>query len=1006
MKYIRLILLSIILLTSLNAQGQYFGRNPVQYNQFDFKILETPHFDIYNYLEDSIPKHRFGEQAEHWYYRHQAVFNDTIEDFNPLVLYNNHEDFQQNTISNSIMGRGTGGFTEGLRTRVVMPVSPSNRETDHVLGHELVHVFQYRMFKNDSSLNISMTGNVPLWMIEGLAEYMSIGHTDHQTAMTMRDAVMHDDLPTFKDLSKEPNKYFPYRYGHAAWTFLTGMWGDGIIKPLLRKTAMHGYEAAMDSVFKLPADSVSKLWHNALKEDYKPALKEKPAMTGEGLFTKENAGTMNLAPSLSPDGNYITFVSNKNVISTDFYLGNLKTGKIEKELTKRMKESRIDSYSYLESAGTWSPDSRRYAFSAFIKGKKKLIIVNVETGEREATIAIPGIDSFNNPSWSPDGESIAISGLVDGRSDIYIYNLKDETVNSVTNDPYSDMQPEWSPDGEKIVFMSDRGQTGYSRQGGYPTYQICEYNLEEDRVHMHNFLPGADNTTPQYGPDSETIYFLSNAGGYRNIYEFNTQNEELFRLTDIATGISGITELSPALSVARETNKIAFIHYDDDSYSIRELTEEDFSRKKVEPRQVDMHGAKLSRYTGQPPIDVVGPNLTKKPGAPLAEIKEEPYKPRFKLEHIGNSGIGVGVNQMNTGLAGGVNLLFSDILKRNQLFTAVQANGEVYDIGGQVAYMNKGSQLNWGVSLGHIPYRSSNVRFEPDTIEGEPVQNLMINRLRIFEDQLSVFSHYPISRNLRIEGGVTASRYSFRYDRINNYFLGNIPVGRNKEELEAPDPYYIYEASMAYVGDASRFGLTSPLEGYRYRFQAQKMIGRHNFWGALADYRKYYFNKPVGLAFRAMHYGRYGGESENMPPYYLGNEKFIRGYANAGMEDNQLPGTQSLSLNNLAGNRLAVINGEVRIPFTGPKRLAPIKSGKFFSDLVGFVDGGLIWDENSSIDWSWEPSEGKQIPVFSAGIAARINVFGYVVVQPYYAFPFQRPQKNGTFGFHISTGGW
>ncbi|MFO7999700.1 MAG: basic secretory protein-like protein [Marinilabilia sp.] len=1008
MKLTRIIFIILIILPlGIDSHAQYFGRNQVNYQKFDFKILETPNFDIYNYLEDSTKKYHFGQLAEQWYHRHQAIFQDTIEEFNPMILYNDHEDFQQNTISSSVIGPGTGGFTEGLRTRVVMPVSPSNRETDHVLGHELVHVFQYRMFKNDSTLNLSMTGNVPLWLIEGLAEYLSLGRTDHQTSMVMRDAVLKDDIPSFEDLSKKQAKYSPYRYGHSVWTHLTGTWGDAIIKPLLRETALHGYEAAMDSLFSIPADSVNTLWAQSLEEHYGEMTKEKDTTVTEPVFSEKNAGKINLAPSISPDGKYLTFVSDKNVISTDFYLGNLETNKIEKTLTKRIRESNIDSYSFLESAGTWSPDSRRYAFSAFIEGQTKLLIVNVNSGEREATISIPGVKSFNNPSWSPDGKQIVMSGLVDGQSDIYIYNLESEDVTQVTNDPYSDMQPEWSPDGKKIVFMSDRGEKTEFRQGEYTSYRICEYDMEEETIQMHKFFPGADNTSPQYAADSEKIYFLSNANGFRNLYEYNSRTDEIFRLTDVATGISGITELAPAITTARDTDKILYVLYKDNGYAIHELTDKDISREKVNPLEVDMAAAKLSPFRGSPPTDIVGANLKRSPTPPLTKFSEAPYKSRFKLEHIGNAGVGVGVNQMTTGLAGGVNLLFSDILRRNQLFAAIQANGEIYDIGGQVAYMNKASQMDWGVSLAHVPYRSSTVQFELDTIEDHVVENLMINQMRIFKDQFSVFSHYPLSRNLRFEGGLSASRYSFRFDRINNYYLGNVRVGYDKEKLDAPDPFYIYEASLAYVGDGSNFGLTSPLDGYRYRFQAQRMAGRHNFWGALADYRRYYFNKPIGLAFRVLHYGRYGGKSESMPPYYLGNEYFIRGYANTGMENNQLPGSQSLSLNNLSGNKLAVINGEVRIPFTGPRRLAPIKSGMFFSDLVGFFDGGLIWSKNSDVDLSWTPSEGKQIPVFSAGIAARINLFGYMVLEPYYAFPFQRPQvSNGTFGFHISGGGW
>jgi hypothetical protein len=44
------------------------------------------------------------------------------------------------------------------------------------------------------------------------------------------------------------------------------------------------------------------------------------------------------------------------------------------------------------------------------------------------------------------------------------------------------------------------------------------------------------------------------------------------------------------------------------------------------------------------------------------------------------------------------------------------------------------------------------------------------------------------------------------------------------------------------------------------------------------------------------------------------------------------------------------------------------------------------------------------VPVFSAGISSRFNLFGYMVLEAYYAFPFQRPERGAHFGFQIAPG--
>jgi hypothetical protein len=110
------------------------------------------------------------------------------------------------------IGESTGGVTEGLRNRVIMPLAGPLKETDHVLGHELVHAFQYDITTRG---DIPGAALLPLWFIGGMAEFLSLGAVDAQTAMWMRDAVRRNKLPEIDKLDNPD--YFPYRYGQALW---------------------------------------------------------------------------------------------------------------------------------------------------------------------------------------------------------------------------------------------------------------------------------------------------------------------------------------------------------------------------------------------------------------------------------------------------------------------------------------------------------------------------------------------------------------------------------------------------------------------------------------------------------------------------------------------------------------------------------------------------------------------------------------------------------------------
>ena len=119
----------------------------------------------------------------------------------------------------------------------------------------------------------------------------------------------------------------------------------------------------------------------------------------------------------------------------------LKSGKIIKKLSSVTRNHEIYDFSFNEAAGTWSPDSKKFAFVIFKKGKNKLAVVNVKRARIIKEIEFENIISFSNPEWSPDGKYIVFSGLSDDISDLYLYNLDTEEITRLTDDFYSNIHP-------------------------------------------------------------------------------------------------------------------------------------------------------------------------------------------------------------------------------------------------------------------------------------------------------------------------------------------------------------------------------------------------------------------------------------------------------------------------------------------------------------------------------------------------------------------------------------
>jgi hypothetical protein len=375
------------------------------------------------------------------------------------------------------------------------------------------------------------------------------------------------------------------------------------------------------------------------------------------------------------------------------------------------------------------------------------------------------------------------------------------------------------------------------------------------------------------------------------------------------------------------------------------------------------------------------------------------------------------------GLVGGVNALFSDILGDQQIFTGVSLNGEIIDIGGVVQYINRKNRIAWGGLFSHIPYRSGRyLGLFPDQLQTTggglvDVYREDVELVRVFEDRVGLFGQYPLSVTQRFELGASFNYYTQRNDIYSTYYprFGNLVdysrvLATDRRKLESPGSFDFYNGYIAWVGDNSFFGLTSPMKGYRFRVSAEKFFSGYSFSSLTIDYRRYFRMQPFTLAVRGTHIGRYpgyfrllenSGELESLP-MYLAQPWFIRGYSQ--LNSSELQSQYGIQIDQLGGSKLLFGGAEIRLPFTGPERLALIPSRFLFTDLNLFLDTGIAFREYEQLtdpgrDWPYPDPEW----ITSAGISLRVNVFNAIIVEPYYAWPL-RENSRAIFGFNFWPG--
>ncbi|UCC83297.1 MAG: PD40 domain-containing protein [Gemmatimonadota bacterium] len=1012
---------------SATASAQYFGRNKVQYENFDFKVLKTEHFDIHYYPEAREAVEQAGRMAERWYARLSRMFNHELSGRQIIILYADHPDFEQTTALRGSIDEATGGVTEAFKRRVVLPMAGSLAETDHVLGHELVHAFQFDITagaRGAAGGGFPAALAMPLWFIEGMAEYLSLGPVYPHTAMWMLDAARRDKLPSFRQLASP--QFFPYRYGHALWAYVGGRWGDPAIGEILKAAAVSGNVAhAFAVVLDINPNDLIADWRQSIMDAHRDLVAgtEGPEAYGRLLISPESgSGSLNIGPAVSPDGSQVVFLSEKSRYSIEMYRADVETGEIEKKILKTGLDPHYESLQFINSAGDWHPDGRHFVFAGVSKGKPIITVIDAERGRKTAEYKIEEVGEIFNPSWSPDGRYIVYAASEGGLMDLYILDTETEERRRLTDDPYADLQPAWSPNGKWIAFVTDRFTTDLANLD-WGNYRLAVIDVETGEVGPVPGFSGGKNINPQWAADGSSLFFLSDQNGITNIYRASVEDQQIYQVTNLTTGVSGITALSPAMSISTESNKMVFSAYQGDRYTLYAIDDESvLEGGPVRPPLAEIDPAVL------PPADrPVGDVMALVDNAYLGlpptsdEFEDAKYKAGLSLDYIAPPSVAVGADRFGTFVGGGTALFWSDILGVHNVVTLLQVNGSISDIAALGGYQNLGSRWNWSLVGAQEPITQLQYFLLG---EGGVVVSENLIRYRQISREISGAVAYPLNRAQRIEFGARYRNVLYDWEIEQTTFSGmskidvpkcSDPTASRPLGLCEPDAINIGAATAALVYDNTIFGYTGPVIGQRYRLEVAPVFGTLDYVAALVDFRKYFQPvAPYTLAGRVMHFGRYGGggEDRRMFPLYVGYQQLIRGYDYSSfsisecgdpVDDNSFVGDSSCPvLNQLYGSRMFVANLELRTPF--PQGFGVNAPNFLPITLAAFFDAGVAWwSQDGAISFGGGNKDPWNM-VSSYGLAARINLFGLMLMEIDFVHPNNRPQKGWIWQFGFSSG--
>ncbi len=1057
---------ALVLLLLLGLPGmlsaQYFGRNKVQYTNFDFKVIQTEHFDVYFYERERVAAMDAARMAERSYARLSKVLNHEFRERKPIILYASHSDFMQ-TNATQVGGEGTGGVTDFARNRAVMPFTGSYSDFEHVLMHEMVHQFQYDVWSRGragAGFATLVAIAPPLWFAEGMAEYLSIGPINAETAMWLRDASLEGKLPTIDQMTLDPYEYFPYRFGHALWSYVAERWGDEAVGAILKATLAGGVEPAFRRTIGLTLDQLSDQWRDAVQKRYLPEIGARArarAVADELLTEKRSDGIYHLAPSLSPDGSLVAYFSEKDFYSVDMYLADGVTGKVKRRILKSGISSNYETYRFINSQANWSPDGKFLAFAAKRGPRDDILIVDVARNKEVKRIELQ-LSGVTTPSWSPDGSQLVFTGYEGGLSDLYLVNRDGSGLRRLTEDKYADLHPVWSPDGGSIAFATDRGPETDFRTLAFGNFRIALYDLATGSVRVLDRMDHGKNVSPQWGPDGHSLAFVSDRNGVSNVFLYDLDANEVYQLTDFYTGAQGITPLSPVISWARGADRLAFVYFEASQYDVYSITNPRALKRQPYQEQVQDSVGLLARAV-TPPLDtsrslqvkeevrpqvgeggsiyrtpsgfrssseVVRSGDTTRPVEPVSivalldsanfslpdtsEFTLKQYRTKFTPDYVARPSIGYARDNFGRGFFGGSAISLSDILGNQQLIFAGYVNGRISEAQILAAYANLSRRINWAVGLSQDPYYF----LEPtEFVAGPGVgENTRITNIRRLVVR-SAFgaAYYPLSRFQRIEAGMRAANVDDALLKINEPYNPATGFATQDPFLETenfPGVSYL-QPNMALVFDNSLFGYVGPFYGRRYRLELAQTIGDWRFSQVTVDYRRYdRILGPIVLASRVLYFGRIGRDANEFR-IFAGSTDLIRGNTSGSYRRNECLAaddpeseTGCSELDRLIGTQIGIGSVELRFPILNPSFGVPAA----FPPLEGaiFYDIGLAWDQQSTLKWNRAAGDDPirvRTPLKTLGVSVRANLFGFAVARLDYSIPQERRQVGGLWTFSL-----
>lgn len=528
-----------------------FGKNRIQYRDFDWKVIRTANFEIYYYQEGGPIANLTAQYAESEFDRITELLGYTPYSRIKLFLFNTPQELAQSNIGLTAQGGLNSRDLNLSKSRVELAFTGDQISFRREIIRSVSMLFVYDMLYGGSlkdALQSSLLLTLPDWFMPGIAAYIAEGNS-LELDDYMRDVALTRPVKKPSLLAGAEAE----RVGHSIWNYIVQRYGRDNVSNILNLTRIiRDEQKSIASTLGVPYSRFLREWREyyagmagTVTQGYSAGIDDFQIR----LNAQEGHLTLN-SLKLSPDGQFFAYATQRDgVFAVDVV--NTKTRK----RTSILKGGyRLDG----QFTRTTTP------LVAWQRGNTLLVVTDEEgqtnlyqfdkfekRPKQQFRRTVSGLSQVVSMDASDDGGSLILSADRRGQNDLFLYSINRGTYQQLTNDLYDDLSPKFvGRTARQVVFSSNRllDTLGVDK-GSYKTIRD-RLNLftHEGSARDLSLVRLTDSTSYATEPipaDESTVYFLNDVAGIRNLYRFDAETKRIRQLTAFPQSIR-LYDLNPA----------------------------------------------------------------------------------------------------------------------------------------------------------------------------------------------------------------------------------------------------------------------------------------------------------------------------------------------------------------------------------------------------------------------------------------------------------------------------